>query len=116
MQWRFEKVAISEDFPLGVKTQYRAFAHDEVIEIVRSPFPPDTIAGALTGLKAQRTLVFDYPRDNPSGRADGMFILQKFPSTPLQPSAFEPGSRKDLEKTMSKLLSCSLILNIDPLS
>jgi hypothetical protein len=100
LQWIFEHCDISEHFPMGVKTTYRAFAQDEVVEIVRSPFPPDTFAGQCIGLKAIKTQVFDYPRDNANGRPDGMFILKKLPSTPFKPREFEVGSRMELEKTM----------------
>ena len=79
------EVDVSEYFPMGVKTTYRAFAQDEVVEIIKSPFPPDTFSGQIIGLKAIKTEVHDYPRDNPSGRPDGMYILKKLPSTLLRP-------------------------------
>ena len=30
LQWRFQKVSQSKDFPLGVKTTYRAYASENV--------------------------------------------------------------------------------------
>jgi hypothetical protein len=104
LQWKFVQVDVSEFFPMGVKTTYRAFAQDEVVEIVKSPFPPDTFSGQIIGLKAIKTEVHDYPRDNPNGRPDGMYILKKLPSTLLRPRPFEQGSRRELEKTMSELI------------
>jgi hypothetical protein len=108
LQWTFERVPASEHFPLGVKTTYRAWVQDEVIEIVKSPDPPDTYEGRIVGLNAIKTHVVQYPLDNPNGRPDGMFLLKAFPSTTFKPRAFEEGSRADLEKTLREFTRTAL--------
>lgn len=105
LQWIFESVDIDEDFPMGVKATYRAFARDEVVEIVRAPDPPITFSGRLIGLDVIRTRVVINPTNNPNGRKDGMFILKKLPSTPLVVADFVEGSRRELEKTLGNFFS-----------
>jgi len=73
-----------------------------VVEIVKSPDPPDTYEGRLIGLNAVKVHMVNYPVDNPNGRPDGMFLLNKFPSKEFRPRSFEEGSRGELEKTLSK--------------
>ena len=60
-QWKFERVEPSEYFPWGVRVMYRAFASDEVVEVVKSVAPHSTDAGRFVGLKAIRVRVFWYP-------------------------------------------------------
>ena len=76
LQWHFEAVKVGEDFPFGVKTTYRGWVENEVIEIVKSKLPHDTVEGRLTGLKAIKSTVAWYPVNNPNGRKDGMYILK----------------------------------------
>ena len=60
-QWKFEAVEPSEYFPYGVRVMYRAFASDEVVEVVKSVAPHSTDAGRFVGLKAIRVQVYWYP-------------------------------------------------------
>ena len=64
-QWVFEKTEACEDFPLGCKTMYRAYARDQVVEIVKSSFPHENACGRLIGYKAIQVDVYWYPRGNP---------------------------------------------------
>ena len=106
LQWKFEEVLACEDFPNGVKTSYRAFAEDEVVEIVRSPVPADTLEGMLIGLKAIKTKVEWFPTANPNGRADGMFILKSIPKSSILPAPFIEGSSESLQKILSENGNC----------
>ena len=99
-QWKCEAVPVSVEFPLGVKTLYRAFAQDEVIEIVDAVPPYKSDAGKYLGIEAVCTEVKYLPKANPEkGRTeDGMYLLYGLPINQLMPMPFIHGSRETLEK------------------
>jgi len=50
----FEAVGICDDFPTGVRTSYRAYSQDKVVEIVED-------MNSLFNLKPQTTLIASFP-------------------------------------------------------
>lgn len=73
LQWRFEKVCVSSDFPLGVKTMYRACSCDKVIEIIAS--------NSELGYSARDRINTWQPKIdlNKGILVEGMYLLQCFP-------------------------------------
>ena len=55
-RWSFEAVDQSAEFPFGVKTMYKAYASDKVVEIMKMP-KEECISdlGRLTGLQSRIT-------------------------------------------------------------
>ena len=84
-------------FPCGCKTTYRAYASDEVIELIKDGSTP-------TGLAAINTIVKTYPtaEDNNTNIA-GQFALHKYPTKIFQPVALKDGSAKEFENVMFKV-------------
>jgi hypothetical protein len=67
----FDAVGICANFPTGVRTSYRAYSQDQVIEIVDD-------AGSLYNLKAQKTIIANFPPQTdtqPGGMYLCLFIL-----------------------------------------
>jgi hypothetical protein len=90
LQWTFESVPISHHFPCGVKTIYRKYSADEVIQIVPNSETPG-------GFDIFDLEVFDYPTasdDHPAG----MHVLEQLPKEEDEfvPTAFVQGSRQAL--------------------
>jgi len=87
LQWRFQRVPISVNFPLGVKTTYRAFCQDEVWEIIKDSEKRVGFSGRVC--KVQWFPEEDKERNIP----EGFYLLQRFPDSEIKPEAFIPDSR-----------------------
>jgi hypothetical protein len=75
LQFIFERCEVSERFPLGVKTTYRAYASDSVVELWNKdsiPWSGGLAPADIVGLVPVRVLVKPFP-------AEGMCILRKLP-------------------------------------
>lgn len=86
LQWKFEAVKHDVYYSMGVKSLYRAYSSDRVIEFVKTyPGACKTPIGQLTGLEAFTSYVKWYPckeNDMPGRQGvDGMYLLTKMPST-----------------------------------
>lgn len=64
LQFTFEAVEPSVNFPLGCKTTYRAFSKDQVMEIVSDP-------SGLYGMSARNVNVRSFPEKTEEGRIEG---------------------------------------------
>jgi hypothetical protein len=95
LQWRFQQVEVSPDFPLGVKTTYRAYAQDVVNEIVED-------RSKEIGYACHSCHVQWFPEAGPEGPA-GMYLLSKFPTDNIKPENFIAGSRDELEKVLKRV-------------
>jgi hypothetical protein len=98
LQWRFQRVPISTNFPLGVKTTYRAFCQDEVWEIIKDSEKRVGFSGRVC--KVQWFPEEDKERNIP----EGLYLLQRFPDLEIKPEAFIPDSRAKLENTVRKII------------
>jgi len=102
LQFIFQSVPVETDFPLGVKTTYRRYCADQVMEVERNDAFP-------CGFSSQQCQTVTYPVAkvaNEDGRAqpEGMYILQKFPiSDQIEPCAFKRGGRAEFDETMRKV-------------
>lgn len=100
LAWKFESVIPSSEFPLGVKTMYRAYANDTNFEIIS-----DSDSTNVLGVKAARVHCSWQPQAaNYNNNKEGMYILQSFPRGPIEPDQFIEGSRKDAEKTYNEFV------------
>ena len=98
-QWRFEAVEISQFFPLGCKTTFRAYCSDRVTEFVQKPKQQCvTDVGKILGLEAVAVSVRWYPtKDCDSNRrgVEGIYLLKSLPDWNfreqhlLKPAPFE---------------------------
>ena len=101
-QFTFEAVEDIINFPLGVKTTYRRYCANEVVEIVSKT---DTPAGFVE----QYVKVKSYPeakleRNGIPARPEGMYILQELPSKEMiLPTGFKQGSRAEFDSTLKKV-------------
>lgn len=89
MQFIFDAVDISNDFPLGVKTTYRTHASDSVYEI------EEVLEKNCVGFEPVRTIV----KVQPEG---GTYFLMNIPTGSLKPAAFSQGSRAILDQFIVK--------------
>jgi len=97
LQFKFEFVGRSEKYSLGVKTSYRAFCCDEVIELVEvfTDNPLDSgFQPILTEVKWQ-------PEDN----NEVIEILNDIPNCSFIPHGFVNGSRAALKNTINDIKS-----------
>lgn len=86
LQFTFEAVDVSEHFPLGCKTTYRAYSQDLVVEIYQEETP--NMPGI--NLMARSCQVRTYPEgDSTNGTPAGMFILYKLPPPDRQVEAMQ---------------------------
>ena len=92
MQWSIEKVEICTDFPLGVKTMYRAYSCDEVNEIVLD-------SSKHFGYSCQKVNVQWFPAATQS-TPSGMYLLQRFPMGEIKPCKFVENSRAILDHVL----------------
>ncbi len=93
LQWKFQVVQPCADFPLGVKTTYRAYAQDQVNEITK-----------VLGYAVHNCHVKWFPEaEKVSGIVEGIYILNKFPTDPIEAEVFLPNSRELLENVYSKV-------------
>ena len=95
LQWRFQQVDACSDFPLGVKTTYRAYAQDVVNEIVED-------RSKEIGYACHSCHVKWFPEAEP-GIPEGMYVLSKFPADTIKPDNFVTGSRNELERVIKKV-------------
>eukprot|EP01031_Cornospumella_fuschlensis_P028326 gene28326-34201_t len=93
--WRFEGCARSRDFPLGVKTTYKAYMQDKVVELIPDDSTEWGIAAATTYCRRHPVYVADTAR-----RVEGMYILQSVPSSNLKPAAFVPRYVNEITEVM----------------
>ena len=83
LQWRFEAVSPSRYFPLGCKTNYRAYSSDKVVEFLQKPEQQCmSDIGKLTGLEPCTLYIKWYPSatchpDRPG--IEGMYLLKALP-------------------------------------
>ena len=94
LQWKFEKVSVDANFPLGVRTTYRAFSQDSVFEIIKDKTN-------VVGFSPRRTKCSWFPKPSNYNASGGMYLLQHFPRTDLQAAQFLPGGRKELDEVVA---------------
>ena len=92
LQFIFESVPVSEDYPFGVKVEYRAYAADDVIEIWEGEgesFPH--------GFQPVQVIVKSYPVN----------IIKALPPVGcrIYPQPFVDGSRDELEKVGKQMIT-----------
>ena len=79
--WKFTKISKSAHFPLGVKCMYRAYAADEIPELIQVQSDE-----AKVGILARKVSVKWFPQgDATIGRPEGMRILTKLPDLNFKP-------------------------------
>jgi hypothetical protein len=98
LQWNFEAVTPDMYFPNGVRVFYRAFAAEQVFEIINDKTKQ-------CNCHAKRCDVFDYPmKDVKSGiHVDGMHILRDLPSEQPKPYQYVQGGREQLDNLLVKI-------------
>lgn len=109
-QFIFEAVEADKFFPLGVKTTYRAYSSDEVIELTDKKYDNNEEESQdldcdILQLYPRKVIVKTFPEatDQDPG---GMYVLQQLPSVKsILPQGFIAGSRKAFEKTMQFIQS-----------
>ena len=107
-RWSFEAVQSCSEFPFGVKTMYRAYASDKVVEITKiAKEDCVTDIGRLTGLEPRTTFSLWYPRhDSISNRlgTEGFYLLTKVPySNDIAPSCFDEDGVRQFEILHKKI-------------
>jgi hypothetical protein len=96
LAWKIEAVERCRAFPLGVRTNYRAYSTDTAFEVVKDPQPSNGL-----GYKTVKTHCKWEPRASPSNHnIAGTYILQSLPRGPLYPAEFVFGCRSAAEKTV----------------
>jgi len=110
--WLFEAVQQSPMFPFGVKTLYRAYASDKVIEFEKK-HPSDCYShiGSLTGLEPRTVHVRWYPDEKTIASRqgiEGFHLLTKLPDSTcaINPLAFIEHGVKQFEKAY--ICACEL--------
>jgi hypothetical protein len=88
LQFKIEAVDPSEEFPLGVRTTYRAFSKDTAIEII-----DNDDEHSLIPLEPREVHVHDHPLPNPDRPSGGFYVLERLPTFPITPSPFIKGSK-----------------------
>jgi hypothetical protein len=86
---------VCDDFPLGVKTSYRAFCADRVKEIV-------TDHNEKYGFRCQDVQVQWFPEATETAPA-GMYLLQSIPTGEIKPEAFIEKSRAELDRIVLRV-------------
>lgn len=111
-QWRFERVAVSNLFPSGCKTTYRAYASDKVVELVSKPRAHCTSdVGRYTGLEPVTLFCRWYPFSKRNGslvEIEGVSLLTKLPHFEDRRKVFPPvplpdSCKESLEKTINEV-------------
>jgi len=102
LQFTVEKVPVSEHFPLGVRTMYKAYATDSAIEIIRKGIVPFIVPPRSTiGLMALRVDSYNRPTsDDNNGGPEGARVMNNLPRDPLQVAAFKPIKVKEGKNTV----------------
>ena len=98
LQWTFEAVTPDDYFTHGVRVFYRAYAADEVVQIIED-------SSKQCGVWAKAADIFDYPmKDLENGiPVDGMIVLTSLPTTKPNPYPFVQGSRELLDNILLKV-------------
>jgi hypothetical protein len=111
LQFIVEKVDVSDEFPLGARTMYRAYPTDSAVEIISKETVPFIVPPLTTiGLMALRIDSLSRPtsEDNNGGPA-GARVMNCVPEKPLQVSPFKEIKVKESNgKTTSQ--SCKVYL------
>jgi hypothetical protein len=98
LAWKMEAVEQCDDFPLGVRTYYRAYANDSPFKLFRDPDPCSAV-----GVTAVNTHCRWEPRASPDNHnIGGMYILHHIPRGPLCPAQFLPGARSSAEQSATE--------------
>lgn len=109
LQWRFDAVTRCWQFPNGVKTVYRAYSSDRVVELIEKPKAQClTSIGSFTGLEPVTTIVRWYPtKDCDKIRCvEGFYLLVKLPDfkrKTLQPMSFPEGCAAAIADTVKSV-------------
>jgi hypothetical protein len=100
LQWIFEAVTPDEYFTHGVRVFYRAYAANEVCEIIEDP-------SARCGVRAKKVDIFNFPMKNEAKgvMVDGMKILTSLPTEQPEPFPFVKGSREVVDAVVAKFRS-----------
>lgn len=100
LEWTFEAVDPTDDYPHGVKVTYRKFTTDTVILVYEDD-------RHQYGFEYNKYRVHRHPKPAKEGDPDGMFLLSSLPDGTAEfvPQAFNQGSRKHLE-TIVRKISC----------
>lgn len=104
LAWKFEAVARSQYFPLGVKTMYRAYAGETIYELQF-----DSIKCTIPEVPYLATKVHCEWQPIMQGQCglgvvvDGMSILQRFPIGPIVPADFRTGHLGEFNKCVATL-------------
>jgi hypothetical protein len=97
LQFTFESVEVSDIYPTGVKTTYRAYTQDTYIEIVEDESKKNSVCGLIP----QECIVKTRPLP---GEAP-IIILKQFPSADIVPAPFIAGSRELINSVASYMIS-----------
>jgi hypothetical protein len=103
LAWWFRVTERSQEFPLGVKTMYRAYASDEVFEIVEntnSDIPEVPWSVCRTKCRWQPVRA---GHEELGIQHDGLHVLNGFPMGPIIPAEFKPGHLKEFEICFRKI-------------
>ena len=95
LQWKFHAVKRDINHPLGVSTRYRAYAEDDVFEII-SVDASTTSHLYTTGLRVQRAPVIEQPEDP----TEFVNVLFRYPQSPIKPAGFKLGSSDGFKATL----------------
>ncbi len=113
-QWKFTAVERSLNFPLGGKTQYRAYSSDKVVEMqFKRESECLTPIGKLTGIEPVTTHVKWFPDETtfPERKVEGYYLLNQIPGKKyrecqgnpknlFEPQEFAERSSIEFEQTM----------------
>jgi len=102
LQFIIESVNISEEFPLGARTMYRAFPTDSAIDIIPKSTVPFIVPPSTTiDLMALRIDAITRPTsDDNNGGPAGARVLNCFPKEPLQVAPYKEIKVKESSKTV----------------
>lgn len=106
LAWKFEAVPRSDQFPIGVKTSYKAYASDAFVYEFKFSSVEDADIPEVP-LKVQKLFCEWQPKQEGQRelgvRHDGLFILRSFPLGPIVPDDFKAGHRKVFDDCMRVL-------------
>jgi hypothetical protein len=108
LQWRFEAIKPSAYFPCGVKTTYRAYCSDRVVELVKTP-KSQCISkmGSLIGLEPKTVYCRWYPSKTCDPRrpgVEGIYLLRSIPHVKsLPPCPFPDNIVETIQETLREV-------------
>ena len=105
LQWKFTK-SDAPEFPLGVKSIYRAFCSDNVLLIVDKKFVPEeklAYSALNVGMQAVEALVDWQPKNRITNKVVGQYQLKKFPTKKIIPQGLVSGSRAKLNAVVNSI-------------